>query len=194
MASIDGTTAKPSAEVQKGSTTAGLLQVVDVLLRVLLFVTALVAIIVIVTSKQTKLIPVAPGLAIPLTAKFNQLPAFIYFVAALSVACLYSIVTGGLSVLALMKPGGGLMLQFQFLIFDALVLGIVAAATGAAGGVGYIAFKGNSHARWSKVCDTYGSFCSRSAASIFLSLVSSITLLLLVWLSIYVLSKKTKTP
>lgn len=50
--------------------------VVGVALRVLLFATALVALIVMVTSKQTKMIPVAPGLAVPLDAKFNQSPAF----------------------------------------------------------------------------------------------------------------------
>lgn len=71
-----------------------------------------------------------------------------------------------------------------------LLLGIVAAATGAAGGVAYIGLKGNSHTNWNKVCDQFSSFCSHLAGSIVLSLVSSITLLLLVWLSIYVLSKK----
>ncbi|KAI3690536.1 hypothetical protein L2E82_48614 [Cichorium intybus] len=166
--------------------------VVDVALRVLLFATALVAIIVIATSKQTKMIPVAPGLAVPLTAKFNYVPSYIYLVTALSVACLYSIVTGALSVLALTKPGGiSTKMQFHFVMFDALLLGIVASATGAAIGVSYIGLKGNSHTGWTKICNTYDSFCMYSAASILLALISSITLLLLVWLSIYVLYKKT---
>ncbi|KAJ9537110.1 hypothetical protein OSB04_029843 [Centaurea solstitialis] len=165
--------------------------IIDVALRVILFATALVAVIVMVTSKQTKLIPVAPGIAIPRDAKFNHSPAFIYFVAALSVACLYSIVTGALSVLALKKPGGSsTKLQLHFVILDALLLGIVAAATGAAGGVAYIGLKGNSHVRWNKICHTYNSFCFHFATSILLSLISSITLLFLVWLSVYVLSKK----
>ncbi|KAI3692489.1 hypothetical protein L6452_32305 [Arctium lappa] len=163
----------------------------DVLLRVLLFATALVGIIVMVTSKQTKQIPVAPGITVTRDAKFNHSPAYIYFVAALSVAGLYSIITGLVSVLALMKPGGiSTKLQFHFVMLDALLLGIVAAATGAAGGVAYIGLKGNSHSRWNKICHTYGSFCFHFAASILLSLISSITLLLLVWLSVYVLSKK----
>ncbi|KAK1417889.1 hypothetical protein QVD17_27024 [Tagetes erecta] len=164
--------------------------VVDVALRFLLFATALVALIVMVTSKQTKMIPVAPGLAVPLDANFNQSPAFIYFVAALSVASLYSIVTVALSILALMKGGISTKLQFHFVMFDALLLGIVAAATGTAGGVAYVGLKGNSHTRWNKICNTYGSFCFHVAASILLSLISSISLLLLVWLSIYVLFKK----
>ncbi|XP_076891529.1 CASP-like protein 1 [Bidens hawaiensis] len=174
--------------------TRSIAPVVDVGLRFLLFATALVALIIMVTSKQTKLIHFGP-LAISLVAKFNQSPAFVYLVAALSVACLYSAITGVISVLVLIKRGGSFTkLQFHFVIFDALLLGIMAAATGASGGVGYIGYKGNSHAGWFKFCDNFGSFCSRFAASISLSLISSITLLLLVWLSVYALSKKISRP
>ncbi|KAI3804637.1 hypothetical protein L1987_26336 [Smallanthus sonchifolius] len=191
MSSID-TTVKPSGPPpeNKGSIGPG---VIDVGLRFLLFATALVSVIVMVTSKQTKLFPVpmVPGLSIAIVAKFNQSPAFIYFVVALSVACLYSVISGVLSIFVLMKPGGNsTKLQFHFVILDVLLFGIVAAAMGAAGGVGYIGFRGNSHTQWKKVCNDFGSFCSHFAASIFLSLISSITLLLLVWLSVYALSKK----
>ena len=50
--------------------------VVDVLLRVLLFATALIGIIVMVTSEQTKQIPVAPGISVTRTAKFSHSPAY----------------------------------------------------------------------------------------------------------------------
>ncbi|KAI3730413.1 hypothetical protein L1987_61583 [Smallanthus sonchifolius] len=165
--------------------------VVDVVLRVMLFATALVAIIVMVTSKQTKLIPVAPGMALPIAAKFNQTPAFIYYVVALSVACFYSIITGLLSVLALVKPTGGpTKMMFHFAILDALLLGIMASATGAAGGVGYIGYKGNNHTGWNKICNIYGTFCAHIAGSLTVSLLPSIALLLLVWVSVFALSKK----
>nr|GEV48988.1 CASP-like protein 1 [Tanacetum cinerariifolium] len=113
------------------------------------------------------------------------------FTPSLSVACLYSTISGVLSILTSMKTGGKTSnLQFYFVIFDVLLLGIMASATGAAGGVAYIGLKGNSHTGWTKVCNVYGFFCFHFAASIFLSLLSSIILLLLVWLSIYVLFKK----
>ncbi|XP_024961555.1 CASP-like protein 1 [Cynara cardunculus var. scolymus] len=165
--------------------------VVDVVLRVMLFATTLVGVFVMVTSKQTKMIPVAPGLVIPLDAKFTQSPAFIYYVAALSVACLYSVITGVLSILALIKrKGSSAEVLFHFVILDALLLAIMASATGAAGAVAYIGFKGNSHTRWNKVCDIYDSFCGHVAASVVLSALPSVALLLLVWLSVFVLSKK----
>ncbi|CAI9284740.1 unnamed protein product [Lactuca saligna] len=166
--------------------------VVDLALRVFLFITSLVAIIVMLISKQTKLIQVTPNHAVLLTGKFSYIPSFIYLITALSVVCLYSIVTGALSVLALMKPGGiSTKLQFHFVMFDALLLGIMASATGAASGVSYTGIKGNSHTGWNKMCTTYDSFCFRAAASILLSLISSITILLLVLFSTHMLYKKT---
>nr|XP_043627463.1 CASP-like protein 1 [Erigeron canadensis] len=192
MASVDHTQEAPlksEGPPPEYKTGTGLLA--DVVLRVLLFATGLVAVIIMVTSKQTKLIPFAPGFLISRDAKFNYSPAFIYFVAALSVATLYSIITGVLSVFALISSGGvSTKMQFHFVMFDALLLGVVAAATGASGGVGYIGLKGNSHTGWTKICDRYHTYCVHFGVSIFLSLVSSIVLLLLVWLSVYTLSKK----
>ncbi|KAK9059946.1 hypothetical protein SSX86_020650 [Deinandra increscens subsp. villosa] len=168
--------------------------VVDVVLRVILFVTALVAMIVMVTSKQTKLVPVAPGMAINMVANFDQSPAFIYYVAALSVACLYSIITSVLSILSLVNvKRGSTKLLFHFAILDVLLLSILASATGAAGAVGYIGYKGNSHTRWNKVCNVFGSFCGHIAGSVTVSLLPSIALVLLVWLSVFVFSKKVTT-
>lgn len=104
---------------------------------------------------------------------------------------MYSLITGAISILAVMKSGGNsAKLKFYLVVFDALLLGIVAAATGASGGVGYIGLKGNSHSRYNKICDRYGSYCFHFGAAILLSLIGSITLLLLIWLSVYVLSKK----
>ncbi|PWA90878.1 CASP-like protein [Artemisia annua] len=165
--------------------------VLDVFLRVVLFATALAGIILMVTAEQTKTFLVAPGVSITRTAKFSHSPAYIYFVAAMSVAALYGLVSGLVSVFALMKPGGNsAKLMFHFVILDALLLGIVASTTGASGGAGYIGLKGNSHSNWNKICNRYGSYCHHFAAGILLSLISAISLLLLVWLSVYVLSKK----
>ncbi|KAJ0713785.1 putative casparian strip membrane protein [Helianthus annuus] len=184
----------PPAPENKSNTRTGAAKnhvVVDVVLRAMLFATAFVAITFVVTSKQTKLIPVAPGIAIPMAAKFNQSPAFIYYLAALSVTCFYSVITGLLSALALVKmTEGSTKTPVHFAILDALLLGIMASATGAAGGVGYIGFKGNNHTGWTKICNVYGSFCRHIAASIAVSLLPSVALLLLVWVSVFALSKK----
>ncbi|KAL0376527.1 UNVERIFIED_CONTAM: CASP-like protein 1D1 [Sesamum calycinum] len=163
----------------------------DVVLRFLLFASGVVAVVVMVTSKQTELIPIPiPPFLIPRPAKFNQSPAFIYFVAALSVAGLYGAITTLISLFALCKPASHPRLLSHFVIFDVLLFGIVAAATGTAGGVGYIGLKGNSHVQWRKICDIYGEFCRHIGASIAVSLFGSVVLALLVLLSIYSLSKR----
>ncbi|PIN16036.1 hypothetical protein CDL12_11305 [Handroanthus impetiginosus] len=165
--------------------------VVEVVLRFLLLASAVVAVVVMVTSKQSKtlVIPISP-FQISRTAKFQHSPAFIYFVAALSFAGFYSIITFLFSLHALLKPGYHPKVVSHFVILDVLLLGIMAAATGSAGGVAYIGLKGNSHVQWAKICDLFDDFCKHIGASIAVSLFGSIVLALLIVLSFYSLSKR----
>ncbi|KAL6970320.1 hypothetical protein U1Q18_030019 [Sarracenia purpurea var. burkii] len=167
--------------------------VVDAVLRLLLFASALTAVLVIVTSKQTKVVgrlPFPPFSPVSRSAEFGDSPAFVYFVVALSVAGAYGLITTLVSFLALLKPGSSTKILAHFVILDALLLGIVSSAVGAAGGVGYIGLKGLSHVGWNKVCNIYGRFCAHVVASAIVALGSSIVLVLLVILSAYSLSKK----
>ncbi|XP_073050310.1 CASP-like protein 1 [Primulina eburnea] len=164
---------------------------VEVVLRFLLFASALVAVVVLVTSKQTKGFQFPPfPMLVKRTAKFNHSPALIYLVAALSVTGFYAIFSTLLSFYSLLKPGSFTKALSHLIILDVLLLGIVASATGAAGGVAYIGLKGNSHVGWMKVCNMYGKFCRHVGASVAISLFGSIVLVLLVLLSVYSLSKK----
>lgn len=49
---------------------------VDAALRVVVFAAGLAAIIVMVTSKQSKMIPISPTMIIPLDANWDQSPAY----------------------------------------------------------------------------------------------------------------------
>ncbi|XAR54594.1 hypothetical protein NMG60_11029804 [Bertholletia excelsa] len=171
------------------------LAVLDVVLRFLVFASAVVAVVVMVTSKQEEFVSVQiPNVPTPRTvlrpAKFNHSPAFIYFVAALSTAGLYSIITGLVSLLALAKPGCSTKLFVHIIVLDVLMLGIVAAATASAGAVAYIGLKGNSHVGWSKICNIYDKFCRHIGASVFVALFASVLLAYVVILSAYSLSKR----
>ncbi|XP_057805999.1 CASP-like protein 1 [Salvia miltiorrhiza] len=172
---------EPPPEVKTPAAPLDYLALAEVVLRFLLFASALVAVVVIVTSKQTKN---------SRDAKFNYSPALIYFVAALSVAGLYSFITTLLSFYALLKPGCCPQLLSHFVIVDVILLGIVAAATGSAGSIAYTGLKGNSHLGWGKVCDVYDKFCTYVGASVAVSLFASVVLALLVLLSLHSLSKK----
>ncbi|KAG5011165.1 hypothetical protein AAZX31_07G233200 [Glycine max] len=156
----------------------------DVILRFLLFAASLVAVVVIVTANQTEVIRVPQP--VPWPAKFRYSPAFVYFVAALSVTGLYSIITTLASLFASNKPALKTKLLLYFILWDALILGIIASATGTAGGVAYLGLKGNRHVvGWNKICHVYDKFCRHVGASIAVALFGSVVTVLLIWLSAY---------
>ncbi|KAK1395134.1 CASP-like protein 1 [Heracleum sosnowskyi] len=185
--------AAPPPELKSETNTpTSYLAVAEVVLRVLLFATTVTAVVVMVTSKQTEWIPDRlPPFRIRNSSRFTDSPAFVYFVAALSVAGLYSIISTLLSILALLKPGNWKHLVSHFVVIDVLLLGIVASATGVAGGVAYIGLKGNSHSRWLKICNIYDTFCAHVASATAVALVASIVLVLLILLSVFTLSRRS---
>ncbi|CAD5169410.1 unnamed protein product [Musa acuminata subsp. malaccensis] len=165
-------------------------------LRLLLFASAVTALVVMVTSKQTKLISVtvAPSSQILVSrdAKFQHSPAFIYLVAALSVTGLYSIITMLVSLFSIASPSPSPKTLFLLILFDTLMAGVMASATGNAGSVAYIGLKGNSHVNWNKICNMYGKFCRHVGSSTAVSLIASIVLVLLVVLSSYSLYRRSR--
>ncbi|XP_030551460.1 CASP-like protein 1D1 [Rhodamnia argentea] len=164
---------------------------VDVLLRVLFFASTLTALVVMVTANQTNpATAAAPRLPAPLEAKFDNSPALIYFVAAMSVACLYSIITALASISVILAPIFAKDFLLFFVICDVVILGIIASATGTAGTVGYIGLNGDSHVNWGKVCNVYDTFCQHIGAASAVSLFAAVILVVLITLSVVNLHKK----
>ncbi|KAJ0231165.1 CASP-like protein 1D1 [Hirschfeldia incana] len=116
-----------------------------------------------------------------------------YFVVALSVACFYSILSTLATVSAFKKPSScSAILLLNLAIMDAVMVGIVASATGASGGVAYIGLKGNKNVNWDKICNRYDTFCRHVGGAIAVSLVASIILLLLSIISVLSLYKRIR--
>ncbi|RZC51892.1 hypothetical protein C5167_020315 [Papaver somniferum] len=141
-----------------------------IILRGLLFALTLTSVILMITAKQTEYV------RSPLTrtrelrpAKWNYSPAFI--------------VSSMLNTLVCRKKCATNKFLIQTVLADVLVFGILASATGAAGGVAYIGLKGNSHIGWFKICNIYDKFCRHIAASLVLSLVALVILLIIITLS-----------
>ncbi|CAH2054833.1 unnamed protein product [Thlaspi arvense] len=180
-----------SVEQPPPSSAAGFLDCrkIDIVLRVLFFSATLTALIVMVTSDQTEMaqLPGAPSPA-PVSAEFNDSPAFIYFVVALVVASFYALISTLVSISLHLRPEFAAQLSIYLASFDMVVVGILASATGTAGGVAYIALNGNEEIGWNKICNVYDKFCRYIATSLALSLFAS---LLLLGLSISSLSKRT---
>ncbi|XP_074583637.1 uncharacterized protein LOC141839719 isoform X2 [Curcuma longa] len=131
---------------------------VDFLLRLLLLASSVSALVVLVTSKQSR--QILTGLPPPLAvvsreAKFQHSPAFIYLLAALCVSSLYSFVTMFASFLSISIPSPSTRILFLLLVCDALMAGVMASAMGSAGSIAYLGLRGNSHANWAKICNNY---------------------------------------
>ncbi|KAI4317641.1 hypothetical protein L6164_025496 [Bauhinia variegata] len=156
---------------------------VDVLLRILLFAASLVVIVVIVTSDQTE--PFPPGSFDQRELRFKHSAAFIYFLVAFCVSGLYSLLSALASFSVIQKPDLKLKFLLHFIFWDVLILGVIASATGTAGGVAYQDLKGNDHVDWQKVCKVYDKFCRHLAGSLAVALFGSIVVVLLIWLSVY---------
>ncbi|KAK7292316.1 hypothetical protein RIF29_08094 [Crotalaria pallida] len=161
----------------------------DVILRFLLFAASVVAVVVMVTSNETEIV-LFQGIPVPQPAKFRYSPAFIYFVAAFSVSGLYSIITTLASLSVIRKPHLKTKFLLHFIFWDVLILGIIASATGTAGGVAYVGLKGNKHTNWAKICSTYDKFCKHTGGSIAVALFGSIVTVLLIWLSAYAIHRR----
>ncbi|MED6221239.1 hypothetical protein PIB30_052580 [Stylosanthes scabra] len=159
---------------------------IDVILRFLFFGASVSALASIVSSYQTEFV-LFQGVPVLQPAKFKYSPALIYFVSAFTVSGFYGLLTTIISISLIQKPQYKLKFLLHLLFWDALILGIVASATGAAGSIAYVGLKGNSHVGWIKICNVYDKFCRHLAGSIAVALFGSIVNVLLIWLSAYTL-------
>ncbi|PKA54352.1 CASP-like protein [Apostasia shenzhenica] len=165
------------------------------LLRLLLFATTVPALVVLATSKQTITFPyfIQPQISIQVTktGKFSNSPALIYLLVALAVAVAYSVITFIISASFLRKPPSSEAL-FSLILLDTLMAGIMASATGSAGAVSYLGVKGNSHVQWNKICNKFDKFCRYVGCSVILTLVASIILVLLIFISTFSLYRRSR--
>ncbi|XP_074343896.1 CASP-like protein 1 [Apium graveolens] len=170
--------------------------VIDLLLRVNLFVNTLAPVLLLATSKQTVFFTTSPSPpfgAASLSAYFTDAPALIFAISGFSLACLYSIITALLSFLDLRKQAArSINLMFTIFVMDLLLFGIVAAVAGAAGDVSYIGLKGNKHARWQKICNEYDTYCLHVGFAVLFIGSAAVTLLFLIILCIFTLLPRVR--
>ncbi|KAH6782281.1 hypothetical protein C2S51_007574 [Perilla frutescens var. frutescens] len=163
-----------------------------VLLRALAFLSTLTATLIMVLNKQRKTFSVATigtvPLQVTLTAKFQHTPAFVFFVIANGNATLHNL---------LMLVLGFARSKFSFKgltplaipLLDLMNVAIVSGGASAAVFMGQLGRDGNSHARWNKICDRFGSFCNRGGAAMIVSLVGLLLMTIICSISIIRLRK-----
>ncbi|ESW26224.1 hypothetical protein PHAVU_003G101200 [Phaseolus vulgaris] len=165
----------------------------DMVMRVLAFMLTLVAAIVISADKQTKVVPIQlsdslPPFYLPLTAKWHQMSAVLYFLVTNAIACTYAALS---LVLALVNRGKSKGLWTVITVLDAFMVALLFSGNGAAAAVGVLGYKGNSHVNWKRVCNVFEKFCDQMAASIGVSLIGSLAFLLLVIIPVLRLHPRT---
>ncbi|KAF3324665.1 CASP-like protein 1E1 [Carex littledalei] len=172
------------------------LRLVGAVLRALALALTLVAAVVMGLDRQTttipfQLVPTLPPLHIAVTAKWSHSSAFIYFVVANVIVCIYS----AFSLVASLLTGASkktLSLAMPIAIGDLIMVALLFSSVGAAMDFGLLGLRGNSHLRWNKVCGVYGKFCEKVQVAIALSMLGSCVFLVLVILSIISLHKRSK--
>ncbi|GMI73177.1 CASP-like protein 1B1 [Hibiscus trionum] len=156
-------------------------------LRLLAFLAAAAATLVMALNKQTKTFVVATigttPLKLSLTAKFNHTPAFVFFVIANGLVSIHNLVMIMLDLL-----GGNFDYKgFRFpmvAILDMLNVALVSGGANAAAFMAELGKNGNSHARWDKICDKFGEYCDRGGGALIASFLALAFMLLISFISI----------
>ncbi|KAI7734127.1 hypothetical protein M8C21_033190 [Ambrosia artemisiifolia] len=154
----------------------------DLAVRLLALALTLVAAVLLGVNKQTTTVSITlvtslPPVDLPVTAKWNQMSAFVYFVIANAIACSYGATS---LILILVTRGRNKLMSLLVTVLDLVMVGLLFSAIGATGSIGLIGYNGNSHVRWDKVCNVFGKFCHQVAIAVFLSFAGSIAYLLLI--------------
>ncbi|KAK7328518.1 hypothetical protein VNO77_22627 [Canavalia gladiata] len=164
-------------------------------LRVAAFLATASATLVMALNKQTKSFVVATVGSTPITAtisaKFNQTPAFVFFVIANGNASLHNLVMIAMDILGPQYDYKGLRLAL-IAILDMMTMALASAGDGAATFMSLLGKNGNSHARWDKICDKFETYCNQGGAALILSFIGFILLLVITLMSIIKLLKPNR--
>lgn len=160
----------------------------SVALRVFVLAATLVSAVVMGVDRQTSTIRITitdalPPLEVPLTANWSYSSAFVYFVVANAMVCLFSA-----AALAACRSRAAMV---PVMVGDLLALALLYSAVGAAAEFGILGERGNSHVRWPKVCNVYGRFCERAMAAVIVSLIAAFANLVLLMLNILTIHKSS---
>ncbi|XP_057777974.1 casparian strip membrane protein 1-like [Salvia miltiorrhiza] len=151
----------------------------DLILRISAAVAALAATITMGTTEQT--LPFFTQF-FQFTASYEDLPAFTFFVIALSISTGYLVLSVPFSVVCVVQPlhtGPRLLLIFC----DTLTLILATSAAASSAAIVYLAHNGNSDANWLPLCQQFGDFCQRISGAVVAGFIAVALLLIMMVLS-----------
>ncbi|XWS20732.1 hypothetical protein CRYUN_Cryun31cG0127700 [Craigia yunnanensis] len=161
-------------------------------LRLLALLATTAATLVMVLNKQTKTFVVATigttPVTLSLTAKFQNTPAFVFFVIANGLVSINNLLMIMVDLFGSKFDYKGLRFA-MIAILDMLNVALVSGGANAAVFMAELGKNGNSHARWDKICDKFGTFCDRGGGALIASFVALALMLLISVMSILKLQK-----
>ncbi|KAL5053578.1 hypothetical protein RYX36_034260 [Vicia faba] len=161
-------------------------------IRIITFLATASASIVMALNKQTKNFVVATigstPVTVPLVAKFQHTPAFIFFVVANGIVSVHNLVMIAMDILGPKFDNKGLQLAL-IAVLDTMALALASAGDGAATSMSELGRNGNSHAKWNKICDKFETYCNRGGGALIASFIGLIHLLIVTVMSINKLLK-----
>ncbi|XP_068657132.1 CASP-like protein 1B2 [Aristolochia californica] len=140
-------------------------------LRLLALFATVAATLVMALNKETKTVTVGIIGTQPvrqsLTAKFQQTPAFVFFVVANAIASFHNLTM--LLLILLEKKINFKGLGLLRILADLFMVALVTAGSAAAAAMAELGKSGNSHARWNKICDKFDAYCDRGGGALLAS-------------------------
>ncbi|KAJ1700193.1 hypothetical protein LUZ63_008705 [Rhynchospora breviuscula] len=159
------------------------ISIIDLVLRLVALVGTLGSAIAMGTTNET--LPFFTQF-IQFRAEYNDLPSFTFFVIANSVVCAYLVLSIPLAIVHVIRSSARHS-RLILIFFDTAMLALLTAGASAAAAIVYLAHKGNVRANWFAICQQFNSFCERISGSLIGSFAAIVVMILLIFLSSFVL-------
>nr|AFK45120.1 unknown [Medicago truncatula] len=179
-----------SGEISKGASSPrkGMkrgLSIMDFILRIFAAMSTLGSALSMGTAKQT--MPFVTRF-VRFKVSFHDLPTFLFFVTANSIACGYlalSLVLSFFHIVRTISVKSRILLVF----LDTVMFGLLTSGASAAAAIVYVAHYGNPSANWFPFCQQYNSFCGRISGSLVGSFIAVVIFMILILMSGISISK-----
>uniref|UniRef100_A0A453S4U8 CASP-like protein n=1 Tax=Aegilops tauschii subsp. strangulata TaxID=200361 RepID=A0A453S4U8_AEGTS len=155
---------------------------VDLLLRVAAFGPTLAAAISTGTSDETLSVFTE---FFQFRARFDDFPAFTFFMVANAVAAGYLVLSLPFSIVGIIRPKAT-GIRLLLLVCDTVMVVLVTAAASAAAAIVYVAHEGSRRANWAPICMQFHGFCQRTSGAVVASFLAVLVFIVLVLLSVFV--------
>ncbi|XP_073148017.1 casparian strip membrane protein 1-like [Henckelia pumila] len=157
----------------------------DVILRISAATAALAATITMGTTEET--LPFFTQF-FQFQASYDDLPAFTFFVIAMSIVTGYLVLSVPFAIVCVARPLATAP-RVLLIVCDTLTVTLATSAASSSAAIVYLAHIGNSGANWLAICPQFSGFCQRASGAVVAAFVAVVLILFLVVLSALALRK-----